>query len=458
MLSLSSRLARLGQLPAEQQPCATRELVQLSGMYLLQHDPFYGRIFSQLAVTLRATPTPLGLQARATDWQLVVSPVALAQTGWTGAQWLAMVRHTVLHLVWDHPDRYAQALQTPTQAALVRWATDAAVNDYLEDLPAGAITSRTLQRLIGHPVTAKQDSAVYWQLLRRWQAQTSTTTQATTQAAPNLKLGAMKNRQTALPQSSTQQSDGHRGWRTGQLSDQAQRQQWRQQVLATTAAALSAKQRGTLPGKIQAALTVPSLDRPLNWQGKLKRWLGQVPAGRQPAYGRFNRRQPQRMELPGQTVQTWQKIQIFIDESGSMGNQEIAYLLGQLTQLLAIYPAEIRVYPFDTTVHVQAGFTLTRGFPDLQRVGGGGTRFQAIFEVLPRLMAGQGGQLAIILTDGFGERQVTSTLPVDVIWLLTSPLERFSLTQPIGQVISLAQDPQLQVLQGGIENGNGSNG
>lgn len=457
MLSLSSRLARLSKLPPAQQPRATRELVQLSGMYLLQHDPFYGRVFSQLAVTLRATPTPLGLQARASDWQLVVSPVALAQTGWTGAQWLAMLRHTVLHLVWDHPERYARALQTPTQAALVRWATDAAVNDYLDDLPAGAITSHTLQQLIGKPVTAKQDSAVYWQLLRRWQAQ-ATPTNRTTKSAPNLQLGATEGQRMAVPQSSATHPDGHRGWRTGQLSDQAQRQQWRQQVLATTATALSAKQRGTLPGKIQAALTVPSLERPLNWQGRLKRQLGQVPAGRQPAYGRFNRRQPQRMELPGQTVQTWQKIQIFIDESGSMGNQEIAYLLGQLTQLLAIYPAEIRVYPFDTTVHVQAGFSLSSRFPHLQRVGGGGTRFQAIFEALPRLMAGQRGQLAIILTDGFGESQVTPTLPVDVIWLLTSPLERFSLAQPIGQVISLAQDPQLQALQGGIEDGNGSNG
>lgn len=450
MLSLSTRLSRLATLPADQQAPATRELLQASVMYLLQHDPFYGRVLSQLATTLQARPTPLGLRARPTDWQLVVSPGALAQTAWTGAQWLAMLRHVVLHLVWDHPDRYAAALRSPQQAPLVRWATDAAVNDYLDDLPAGAVTSRTLHTLLDQPVAAKQDSAVYWQLLRQWQAQQATGAGATPHTVPNQRVGAQVVDQLATATPLPGQRDGHRGWTTGQRQDQAARDQWRQQVLTTTAETLSAKQRGTLPGKVQAALTPTPPTHPLNWQGLLQRQLGQVPAGRQPAYGRFNRRQPQRMELPGQTVQTWQTIRIFVDESGSMGNQEIAYLLGQLMRLLAIYPASIRVYPFDTVVHERQSFTLTGRLPDLQRVGGGGTRFQAVFDALPRLMAGQPGQLAILLTDGYGEERVTCPLALDVIWLLTSPVAQFSVQPAPGRVISLAGDPQLQVIRGNL--------
>ncbi|GEO68118.1 vWA domain-containing protein [Levilactobacillus acidifarinae] len=450
MVNLSGRLTRLSRLPANQQALATRELIQMSDMYLLQHDPFYGRVLSQLAVTLQDRPTPLGLRARETDWQLVVSPRALAQTAWTGAQWLAMLRHVVLHLVWDHPDRYAAALRSPQQASLVRWATDAAVNDYLDDLPADAVTSRTLQQVIGHPVAAQQDSAVYWQALRHWRATQTPTTTATSRTAPTQRLGdqAVDQLATATPQPG--QRDGHLGWQAGQLSDQAQREQWRQQVLATTATALSAKQRGTLPGQVQAALTVTPADHPLNWQGLLQRQLGRVPAGRQPAYGRFNRRQPQRMELPGQTVQTWQNIRIFVDESGSMGNQEIAYLLSQLTRLLALYPASIRVYPFDTVVHDHQSFTLNGRVPDVTRVGGGGTIFQAIFDALPRLLGGQPGQLAILLTDGYGEDRVTCPLPLDVIWLLTSPVAQFSVHHAPGRVISLAADPQLQALRGNL--------
>ncbi|MCF7523530.1 hypothetical protein L3X07_10645 [Levilactobacillus brevis] len=59
-----------------------------------------------------------------------------------------MLRHTVLHLLWDHPHRYATALQTPKQAALVRWATDAAINDYLTDLPEEALTSRQIATVL----------------------------------------------------------------------------------------------------------------------------------------------------------------------------------------------------------------------------------------------------------------------------------------------------------------------
>lgn len=448
MRSLSAQLTRLATLSAAQQGPATRELWQSSVMYLLLHDPFYGRVLSQLTSRLTNGPTPLELRARPTDWQLVISPARLAQTGWTGQQWLAMLRHTVLHLVWQHPERYAQAETAPKQAALVRWATDAAVNDYLSDLPAQAITSRTIQALTGQPTTKQQDSAVYWQQLRHWQATQTTGREASDTRAPN-QSGDRTSTRLAKATTNASLQDGHHGWETALQTPPAAREQWRQQVLATTAATLSAKQRGTLPGRIEATLSRVKIDRPLSWQGLLQRQLGQVPAGRRPAYGRFNRRQPVRMDLPGQIVQTYQQIAIFIDESGSMGNQEIAYLLGQLTRLLTIYPAAIRVYPFDTEVHRQASFRLQGRVPDLKRVGGGGTRFQAVFTALPRLLGSAPGQLVIILTDGYGERAVRMPAPVDVIWLLTSPTTQFSVRHAPGTVISLADDPQLKALEGG---------
>jgi len=441
MRSLSASLRRLASVAPAERMTAVQTLYQDSVMYLLRTDPFYGRALSRLQMRIEMGKQPLGIRATATDWQLVLSPVALAQTTWTGAQWLAMLRHTVLHLLWQHPERYATAMQTRGQAGLVRWATDAAVNDFLADLPATAITSHTLHRLTGQPVRPRQDSNVYWQQLRTWQAQTPSG-QELQQTGPNQAGNAPASRVTP-----TMVWDDHQGWQTGALGDAVQREQWRQQLFATTAAGLTAKQRGTLPGAIQAALTVRPAQRPLNWRGVLQRRLGQVPAGRQPAYGRFNRRQPQRMELPGQTVQTWQAINIFVDQSGSMGNREISYLLGQLSSLLAIYPATLMVYPFDTVVHVAAAYRFTGRVRDVTRVGGGGTRFQAIFEALPRVTRGQSGQLTIILTDGYGEASVQQTVPGDVIWLLTSPLTAFSVTAAPGTVISLADDPSWQALR-----------
>lgn len=436
MISLTADLQRLRRGLVADQPQLTQQLYRHGVLYLLQHDPFYGHVLSRLRV-IPATAqqrSPLGLVASTSEWQLQLQPRALAQTDWTGAQFLAMLRHTVLHLLWRHPQRYASAVQTPALAGLVRWATDAAVNDYLTDLPRNAVTSRRLGELLQEPVAPQQDSAVYLRQLRHWQAQQAQTDQ-------QLTLGGPAGETTGTA------ADGHAGWQRATDAAAETREQWRAQLFQGVTSALSAKQRGTLPGHIQAALQ-PMLQRPaLDWRAVLKRGLGQVPAGRQAAYGRFNRRQPVRMDLPGQIVRTWQRVAVFVDESGSMGNQEISYLLGQMATLLAVYPAQVTIYPFDTVVDETRGFRLEKRPQRLLRTGGGGTRFQAVFDSLPRLLAGQAQSLVVILTDGYGEEHVRPTLPVTVVWLLTSPVAEFSVTHAPGTVVSLTADPQWRALR-----------
>lgn len=437
MVSLTQDLHRLRQASSADRAALAEKLYHHAVLFLLQQDPFYGRTLSHLTLRQRPGREPLALIPTASEWQLGLAPVALAQTTWTGREFLNVLRHTVLHLLWGHPARYAAALRTPAQAGLVRWATDAAVNDFLTDLPSTAITSQRLAQVLGQPVQPRQDSSVYLRQLRAWRANQTATSQ-------QLALGG--------PQGPVAESsvnlDGHGGWRQADATTAENREQWRSQLFQSVTTAMPAKQRGTLPGQIQAALTATTVQHPLNWRSLLKRGLGQVPAGRQPAYGRFNRRQPMRMELPGTIAQTWRRVAVFVDESGSMGNAEVSYLLGQLTALAAVYPAQITVYPFDTTVDWRQRFSLTRQPQHRQRTGGGGTRFQAVFDALPRLMAGAPNQLVIILTDGYGEAQVQLTRPATVIWLLTSPVSQFSVKQAPGTVVSLADDPQWQMIRG----------
>lgn len=445
MPSLTQDLSRLAAGAATERPLLARQAYQDAVIYLLQTDPFYGRVLSRLTVEMGNGRSPLALRPTTKDWRLQLNPAVIGQQAWTGAQWTAMLRHTVLHLLWRHPQRYATALKTPAQAGLVRWATDAAVNDYLTDLPDRALTSRKLGQLMGQPVERRQDSAVYFRQLRAWQAQHQQSAKTQTTGGPNT-LGA-GTATSVVPGSEPADWDGHLTWRTAETLSAASREQWRQQLFQQAATSLTAKQRGTLPGAIQAALTPTVAEHPLDWRQLLKRGLGQVPAGRQPAFGRFNRRQPARMELPGQVVATWQQISVFIDESGSMGDREISYLLGQLTALLAVYPAQVTVYPFDAAVDPQKRFSLERRPQRLTRTGGGGTRFQAVFDALPQLLPGVSGQLVLILTDGYGENDLQPTLPVPVIWLLTSPLAAFSVAQAPGTVVSLADDPQWQAIR-----------
>lgn len=434
MTSLTQDLRRLRQATSAEQSQVTQTVYRNAVLYLLQNDPFYGQVLSRLTVVVKPARAALSLAPTAREWQLALSPGALARTDWTGPQLLAMLRHTVLHLLWNHPRRYATEQLAPTQAGLVRWATDAAVNDYLTDLPRNSVTSQKLAAAMGEPVLPRQDSAIYLRQLRHWQAQQEAT-------GHPLQLGGPAGDPAEIAQ------DGHDGWQRPADQDAETREQWRSQLFQAADATLSAKQRGTLPGSIQAALTPIMAQRPLDWRALLKRGLGQVPAGRQAAYGRFNRRQPVRMDLPGEIVQTWRKVAVFVDESGSMGNREISYLLGQMATLLALYPAQVTVYPFDTVVDPTASFPLERRPHTLKRTGGGGTRFQTVFDALPKLLAGSPNQVVVILTDGYGEAQVHTTLPATVIWLLTSPIAQFSVEQAPGTVVSLTADPQWQALR-----------
>ncbi|WP_282803583.1 hypothetical protein [Secundilactobacillus kimchicus] len=105
--------------------------------------------------------------------------------------------------------------------------------------------------------------------------------------------------------------------------------------------------------------------------------LGRPTNLREPAYNRFNRRQPRRLELPGNRVKSQRQLIICIDESGSMTNQEVAENLGQLRRLLPRLDQPVLLVPFDAVVHTEAIVSLSAAqqVPKF-RFGGGGRPFK----------------------------------------------------------------------------------
>ncbi|VDG21271.1 hypothetical protein [Lactobacillus pentosus] [Lactiplantibacillus mudanjiangensis] len=188
----------------------------------------------------------------------------------------------------------------------------------------------------------------------------------------------------------------------------------------------------------EVLLRLPRQPAVIDWRQLLARRLGQMPAGRRPSRARFNRRQPARMELPGQVSDYRLQIQVYVDHSGSISDQTLQQLLGQVATLTQAMTATITVQAFDAKVHTGQRYQVTDPQQiQFKRTGGGGTVYQRVFDDLQQRHMTNQQTIALILTDGQGETTVDPHDFTNVIWLLATPQAKLSVQPVIGQVVPL---------------------
>lgn len=351
-------------------------------------------------------------------------------------QMLALLGHEALHVIWQHPLRYAER----ADQANVQVACDVAVNQYLDTVPTGTATLESLRRLLHRAVPAHEDSAFYLKTIEQSHLQLQPTTDERGQLIDH----HIKKQQGERPRPGKElpQLESHHGWR----SDEEGRANhtWRlgqlQNLLQAAWRRTPQHDRGLLPGDVRQALEQSRRRPAMKWSRQLRLTLGSVARGYQDSWGRFNRRQPVRMDLPGRITKYVMLLDIFVDNSGSMPNEQISRLLTTINALGQQYQVEATVYPFDAKVQEKGIQRLRPGKRvDYQRVGGGGTSFQAIFDYLHRNHVAKSGHLIIIMTDGWGEKTVNSYGYRNVVWLLTTSRDQLSVASPPGRVIEIEE-------------------
>lgn len=438
----SPRLAQLSQrLKRAQEPT---EIQRLADQYLaegiitvLGNQRLVGEILLGLPRQLTTdAPGVLALSWQGDDLVLLVHPLALTQVG--PDQLVALLEHEAMHVIWRHPLRYADQ----ADQANVKVACDIAVNQYLDVPPAGTATLADLRKLVHQPVKAGQDSAAYLRVIRDNHLQLEGHLNQTGQSLNGKEQSAMEIR--SQPGIATKRPlDSHRGWlvsdaKLGQL--RLPRSAHLQQVLTQAWQKTPAHQRGLLPGAIQQELNPCQLATRPRWVRQLRTWLGQVPHGKQDSRARFNRRQPYRMELPGRVTRYVSQLRVFIDNSGSMGDNEISDLLSQVNLLAQEQSMVVTVIPFDAKVRPEGIQELNQHKRvQYQRSGGGGTRFQSIFDYLRKQRTAKNARI-LIMTDGWGEQTVETGGYRNVVWLLTTAPTELSIVNPPGKVITTKGD------------------
>lgn len=424
------------------------QIVSEAVVDLLQNERLYGEVLLQLPRRYsHEISAIMGLKWRNNSLELVINPHELSKLKLSD-ELPNLLKHEVLHIVWQHPIRY----RNYSHQNNVSIATDVAVNQYLSSAPVGTMTLEKLQPLLDDKLPTREDSQRYLAIIEH--GKLNNDDQSDSDESTKLDRQADTDRQQiSNSPSHNVQADSHDGWQTD--SDQQNESQQvanLKQMLDSAWKNTPDKQRGLLPGKVREQLEQVNDEPRLNWRQLFKKSLGTMPLGKKNSYARFNRRQPVRMDLPGQITNMVVNVEVFVDNSGSMGQREISYLLNQIRDIMKVYEAKLTVYSFDTVVHGDDAYEVKQYSQiRFERIGGGGTSFQSIFNFLHQQHATNNDTLAIVLTDGWGESKIEPYHFTNVLWVLTTQRSELSVENVNQRVVSLQDDPNYQAITGGLK-------
>lgn len=426
MNQLAKMLKQLREAPLDDR--LTQQILTQAIIQVLQSQRLLGEILLQVPRRIvQGQEALMGLFWRDSQVELRVAPEKLANL--RSDEVVILLEHEALHLLWQHPLRYANS---PTPE-LVQLATDIAVNQYLPEVPRETMTLEELQRYLRHRVLPHQDSSVYLRLLKSLPVEEQRKLQ---------RRGTKGDNREALAKLPKVIQETHQGWQLGESQLTPGSQQLRlaqlKKILRQAYLNTPKKERGLLPGDALATLQKPQSKAHFNWRQLISRQIGTLAAGREEVAYRFNRRQPWRMELPGTISRLVPRVLIFVDNSGSVSDEELEKTLSQISYLTNADHLPVEIYPFDARVHFEHVQQVENGKRvNFQRVGGGGTSFQCIFDFLHKRHVNPTNSLVIIMTDGWGEQKVNPYQFHQVDWLLTGPVNDLSLYHPVGRIVSL---------------------
>ena len=428
-MSLVDFLSRLHQNDGSNNHVTSAQRIREAIIIILQKQRLFGEVLLQLPRE-NDLQLPVMMRLRWEDDRLVlvINPEKLANVRNDELQ--SLLEHEALHLIWMHPLHYASY---PHQD-LVQIATDVAVNQYLTEPPQGTVTLSQLEKALRQKLMPKLDSQDYLNILEQLPAE-----QQEKLHQPGLKLNGGKQEENATTDE-VKIADTHNGWQESKTSQQISNQVVRlaniKQILNRSWRQTPQRDRGLLPGNVRSQLQKVQKTKIVDWRQVFRHQFGLIARGQVNSHARFNRRQPLRMDLPGKVTRLDPAIDIFVDNSGSVTDQEIVQTLTTLEKMLKKTKLTANVYSFDARVTTKQKLHDGKKL-DFRRTGGGGTSFQCIFDYLHQHHLTKRNRIIIIITDGWGEERINDYHYQNVYWLMMTKANQLSVKEPPGRVLEM---------------------
>ena len=213
---------------------------------------------------------------------------------------------------------------------------------------------------------------------------------------------------------------------------------------------MSSKERGFISNEILDQIKIVMKPPKIKWQKILKDTLGTVRHGKLSTMRKPNRRQYERLDIPGVTKNYITKIVIGIDTSGSMSNEMIADALNEVFNIFKNYPTEVTIIECDYNISKTP--YVAKKAKDVQTniSGRGGTRFTPVIEYINN--NNYKDAVLVYFTDGYGEESIPKPKVYKTLWVLIDDSCKMSLSEPYGKVVYLDSDEKFNKykIKGGL--------
>jgi predicted metal-dependent peptidase len=381
---------------------------------LFRNEPFLGQISMNITkISDTKQPTAyIGARPNGNSLEIIMGFNPTFMASLTKEQQFGVIKHEIYHMVFQHI--FSRAMGDSQYKLLWNWGTDLAINSIIgkENLPDMCLIPghASMNPKTGKPVDGpyaeyilkaphKQSSDHYFEELKKIQQENDDQDMT---IAIGSGMGTM---------------DDHDIW--DKLPHDVQ-EQIRDKVreLMGEAANNAAKSNswGSIPQEIQQIIQ-RILSREVDWRSILRSFIGRTrTTERNSTIRKINKKLP--YISPGTKRPTRANWVVFIDQSGSMSDDDIALLFGELESLSSL--TTIDVYHFDTEVDKKSHTVWKKGaqHPKPHRTRCGGTDFNAVADLMnSKEMRGKFTGV-LLLTDGYADT-MKNIIGSKVIWVIT---------------------------------------
>lgn len=366
---------------------------------LVLQEPFFGHL---LAGVNRVYADPrvktMGVGIRHGRVQLMINPTFFVKTLTRSKQRVAVIKHEALHLVLKHLFRGDGGRDDPLIANV---AADLVVNQFIGsrwELPDGAILLSSFPQLDLPP-----DRTFEWY------------------------YDALLTEAPAIPAGFESSHSDHSYWGVADPAEEALARTTLSRALIRTRDR-SAKGWSLLDAPLREAIveSIAELEPTIDWRRVLRMFST---SGRRTQLHNTLRRPSKRYgTYPGTKVRRHHRLAVAVDTSGSISRQDLLKFFAEINQIHR-QGSEVTLIECDMAVREVSRY---EGGVPVAVTGGGGTRFDPVFEWLatqPRPFDG-----LVYLTDGVA-RPPTLRPREKVLWVLTS--DRQGDHPPFGRVVHL---------------------
>lgn len=327
-----------------------------------------------------------------------------------------VIKHEMYHLIFQHI--FERAPGDKDYQILWNWGTDLAINSIIgeKNLPDACLIpgKNPIDPATGKPIDGPyaefianapkmESSDFYFEKLREIEEQQKK------KGNPNSVTVAVGKGMNSI--------DDHGKW--GELPEEV-KEQIRDKVRDVLEKAVKRADRtndwGSVPSEI-AEIIRKILSREIDWRSILRQFIGRCRSmERNSTIKRINKKAP--YLFPGYKRKYKANFACFIDQSGSMSDEDIAMLFSELESFAG--ETDLDVYHFDTQVDEKSHTIWKKGrpFPPAHRTRCGGTDFNCVRDFMNRPENRGKWSGIVMLTDGYAPT-MGQILGTRVIWVIT---------------------------------------